>query len=160
MKEFVQHPIYGEIVYNESFLTGKKTLTINGVDAQPVSKNEFTVEGKKVVIVGSHLVGIKILINNVAIEVSPKPKWYEIVFAVLPLIFLLTWGNSVALCSIFPVVGGAIGGALGGIGSITSLFLMKNAKSLIAKLLIGIGAFVVTVLIAFALALLIITLIA
>ena len=160
MKEFVQHPIYGEIVYNESFLTGKKTLTINGVDAQPVSKNEFTVEGKKVVIVGSHLMGIKILINNVAIEVSPKPKWYEIVFAVLPLIFLLTWGNSVALCSIFPVVGGAIGGALGGIGSITSLFLMKNAKSLIAKLLIGIGAFVVTVLIAFALALLIITLIA
>ncbi len=159
MKEFVQHPIYGEIVYNESFWSGKKTLTINGVDAQPVSKKEFTADGKKVVIVGSYLMGIKILIDNVAIEVSPKPKWYEIVFAVLPLIFLLTWGNSEALCSVFPVVGGAIGGALGGIGSITSLLLMKNAKSLLTKLLIGIGTFVGTVLFAFVLALLMISLI-
>ena len=160
MKEFVQHPIYGEIVYNESFWTGKKTLTINGVCAQPVSKKEFTVEGKKVVIIGSSLMGLKLQIDNDIVEVSPKPKWYEIVFAVLPLVFLLTWGNSIALCSIFPVVGGAIGGALGGIGSITSLLLMKNAKSLLTKLLIGIGTFVGTVLIAFVLALLIIPLIA
>ena len=57
MKEIVQHPIYGEIVYNESFWTGKKTLTINGVCAQPVSKKKFTVEGKKVVIIGSSLMG-------------------------------------------------------------------------------------------------------
>ena len=160
MKEFVQHPIYGEIIYNESFWTGKKTLTINGVCAQPVSKKEFTVEGKKVVIIGSSLMGLKLQIDNDIIEVSPKPKWYEIVFAVLPLIFLLTWGNSTALCSIFPVVGGAIGGALGGIGSITSLLLMKNAKSLLTKMLIGIGAFAVTVLIAFVLALVMVLLIA
>ena len=106
MKEIVQHPIYGQIVYNESFWTGKKTLTINGVCAQPVSKKEFTVEGKKVVIIGSSLMGLKLQIDNDIIEVFPKPKWYEIVFAVLPLIFLLTWGNSIALCSIFPVVGG------------------------------------------------------
>ena len=159
MKELVQHPIYGEIVYNESFWTGKKTLTINGVDVQPVSKKEFTVEGKKVVITGSSLMGLKLQIDNDVIEISSKPKWYEIVLAVLPLIFLLTWGNSVVLCSIFPVVGGAIGGALGGIGSVTSLLLMKNAKSLLTKLLIGISTFLGTVLIAFVLALLMIPLI-
>ena len=160
MKEFVQHPIYGEIVCNESFWTGKKTLTINGVDAQPVSKKEFTAEGKKVVIIGSSLMGLKLQIDNDIIEVSPKPKWYEIVLAVLPLTFLLTWGNSSALCSIFPVVGGAIGGALGAIGSMTSLLFIKKSKSLLPKLLIGIGAFVVTVLIAFTLALMMIPLIA
>ncbi len=160
MKEFVQHPIYGEIVYNENFWTGKKTLTINGVCAQPVSKKEFTAEGRKFVIIGNSLMGVKIHIDNDIVEVSSKPKWYEIVFAVLPLIFLLTWGNSVALCSIFPVVGGAIGGALGAIGSMTSLLLMKKSKSLLTKLLIGIGAFVATVLIAFILALVMVTLIA
>ena len=115
-------------------------------------------EGKKVVIIGSSLMGLKLHIDNDIIEVSPKPKLYEIIFAVLPFIFLLTWGNSIALCSIFTVVGGALGGALGGIGSITSLLLMKNAKSLLTKLLIGIGTFVGTVLIAFVLALLMISL--
>ena len=156
MKEFVQHPIYGEIVYNESFWTGKKSLMINGVAAQPVSKKEFTAEGKKVVIIGSSLMGLKLQIDNDIVEVSSKPKWYEIVLSVLPLIFLLTWGNSADLCSIFPVVGGAIGGALGAIGSTISLLLMKKSKSLLPKLLIGIGAFVVTILIAFVLALAII----
>ena len=135
MKEFVQHPIYGEIVYNESFWTGKKTLTINGVCAQPVSKKEFTVEGKKVVIIGSSLMGLKLQIDNDIIEVSPKPKWYEIVFAVLPLIFLLTWGNSITLCSIFPVVGGAIGGFLGAVGGCTSMILMKKQKNPLLKVL-------------------------
>ena len=156
MKEFVQHPIYGEIVYNESIWTGKKTLTINGVNAKQVSKKEFTVEGKKVVIIGNSLIGVKVHIDNDTVEVSPKPKWYEIVFAVLPFIFLLTWGNSAVLCSVFPVVGGAIGGALGAIGSMTSLLFMKKSKSLLPKLLIGIGTFVGTVLIAFLLALLMI----
>ena len=160
MKEYIQHPIYGEIVYNESFWTGKKALTINGVDAQPVSKKEFTAEGKKLVIIGSSLMGLKLQIDNDIVEISSKPKWYEIALAFLPLIFLLTWGNSAALCSVFPVVGGAIGGALGGIGSITSLLLMKKAKSLLTKMLIGIGAFVVTVLIAFVLALVMVLLIA
>ena len=160
MKEYIQHPIYGEIVYNESFWTGKKAMTINGVDAQPVSKKEFTAEGKRLVITGSSLMGLKLQIDNDIVEISPKPKWYEIALAFLPLIFLLTWGNSTALCSVFPVVGGAIGGALGGIGSITSLLLMKKAKSLLTKMLIGIGAFAVTVLIAFVLALVMVLLIA
>ena len=160
MKEYIQHPIYGEIVYNESFWTGKKALTINGVDAQPVSKKEFTAEGKRLVITGSSLMGLKLQIDNDVVEISSKPKWYEIALAFLPLIFLLTWGNSTALCSVFPVVGGAIGGALGGIGSITSLLLMKKAKSLLTKTLIGIGAFAVTVLIAFVLALVMVLLIA
>ena len=38
MKEIVNHPIYGEIIYNENIWTGKRTLTVNGVNAQAVSK--------------------------------------------------------------------------------------------------------------------------
>ena len=47
MKEIVQHPLYGEIIYNENAWTGKKVLTVNGVDVSPVSKNEYTVNDKK-----------------------------------------------------------------------------------------------------------------
>ena len=160
MKRIVQDSAYGEIICTESFWTGKKTLTINGVDAQPISKTEFAQEGKKVVITGSLLFGLKLQIDNDTVVVSSKPKWYEIALAVLPLIFLLTWGNSATLCSVFPVVGGAIGGALGGVGSMTSLLLMRNAKSVPAKLLIGIGVLLATLLIAFLLALAVVMLIA
>ena len=160
MRESIQHPVYGEIIYNESFWVGKKTLTINGVDAQPISKKEFMIDGKKIVIKGSYLTGISLYIDNDTVEVSPKPKWYEVVLALLPIIFLLTWGNSTALCAIFPVIGGAIGGALGALGSITALSLIKKTKTPLIKALIGIGTFVATVLVAFALASALILLIA
>ena len=104
---------------------------------------------------GSYLGGAKLLINNETIEIVPKPKWYEIFLSVLPFVFLMVWGNNVALCAIFPVVGGAIGGALGGLGVVFSLLYMKKAKALIYKILIGLGTFVATVLAAFVMALLV-----
>ena len=153
MKKTIQHPIYGEIVYTESAWTGKKSLTINGLAAHPISKKMFKLDDKSVTIIGNDLMGASLFIDGEIIKLSPKPKWYEIVFAVLPFLFLMTWGNSTSLCAIFPVVGGAIGGALGGAASIISLLIMKKSKSPIIKVIIGIGALVATVLIAFVLAL-------
>ena len=153
MKEIVQHSIYGEIVYNESFWTGKKALTINGVDAKPISKKEYMVNEKRAILKGSFLTGSTLLIEGETIQLSPKAKWYEIILAIIPFLFLLTWGNSASLCSIFPVVGGAIGGALGGVGAVISLFLMKTQKKPIVKTVVGIIVAVATILIAFVLAL-------
>ncbi len=153
MKEYIQHPVYGEIVYDENIWTGKKTLTVNGENAKTISKNIFEADGKTLTISGSLLTGIKLFTDDETIEISPKPKWYEITLAVLPLVFLLTWGNSPALCAIFPVVGGAIGGALGGLGAVISLLYMKKADSPLKKVLIGTVALVATILIAFLLAL-------
>ncbi|MBE6595201.1 MAG: hypothetical protein E7644_05330 [Ruminococcaceae bacterium] len=153
MKEIVQHSIYGEIVYNESFWTGKKALTINGVDAKPISKKEYMVNEKRAILKGSFLTGSTLLIEGETIQLSPKAKWNEIILAIIPFLFLLTWGNSPSLCSIFPVVGGAIGGALGGVGAVISLFLMKTQKNPIVKTVVGIIVAVATILIAFVLAL-------
>ena len=153
MKEIVQHSIYGEIVYNESFWTGKKALTINGVDAKPISKKEYMVNEKRAILKGSFLTGSTLLIEGETIQLSPKAKWYEIILAIIPFLFLLAWGNSASLCSIFPVVGGAIGGALGGVGAVISLFLMKTQKNPIVKTVVGIIVAVATILIAFVLAL-------
>ena len=160
MKEFVQHPIYGELVYNESFWTGKKTLTVNGVDAQSISKKEYMINGKKALLKGNYFTGINLYIEGEPVRLSPKPKWYEIFFAIFPLVFLLTWGNSASLCAIFPVVGGALGGALGGIALFVSLFFMKKQKTPLVKVLIGAAIVAITILVAFILALALIQLIA
>lgn len=153
MKVFVRHPVYGEIIYDESFWSGKKTITVNGIAAQSVSKNTYLINGKNATLKGNSYTGISLCIENETVQLTPKPKWYELVLAILPLAFLLTWGNSAALCDIFPVVGGAIGGGLGGAGAMTSLLLMKKQESPLAKLLVGICAAAVTIFAAFAVAL-------
>ena len=136
MTVLTQHQSYGEIIYKESFWTGKKSLTINGVEAQPVSKKEFVLEEKRIIIKGNYLTGIVLHLDGDIVRVSEQTKWYEFILSIIPFIFLLTWGNNATLCSIFPVVGGALGGAIGGIGLVTSLFLMKKTKAPIAKVLI------------------------
>jgi len=160
MTVLTQHQSYGEIIYKESFWTGKKSLTINGVEAQPVSKKEFVLEEKRIIIKGNYLTGIVLHLDGDTIRISEQTKWYEFMLSIIPFIFLLTWGNNATLCSIFPVVGGALGGAIGGIGLITSLFLMKKTKAPIIKVLIGLGVAVATVLIAFLVAIILLGLFA
>ena len=149
MKCTSKHPVYGEIIYTENFWTGKKRISFNGVDAQPVSKKEFMIDSKKAIIKGSYLTGVSLGIEGETIQLSSKTKWYEGFLAFLPLLFLMIWGNSTSLCAIFPVVGGAIGGALGGIAMVTSLLFMKKQKSAFVKIIIGIIIFAITVFIAY-----------
>lgn len=155
MLTVVNHPVYGEIAYEEGFWTGKKTLMVNRVVAQKISKKEFWIDGKAGVIKGNYAFGATLCIGGENIVLSPKLKWYEILLAVLPIIFVLTWGNIVALCKIFPVVGGAIGGAIGGFLSALSPFLMRRVKSPLFRVLIGLGVLIATVLITHLVALLI-----
>ena len=149
MKEMTRHCVYGEIIYSESYWTGKKTLTVNGVQAKAVSKKEFLIGEKRAILNGSHLTGATLQIDGETLQLSPKPKWYEVILAVIPFLFIITWGNNSTLCSIFPIIGGAIGGALGGAGAISSLLLMKKVKNVAAKVLIGIAATAVAVFVAF-----------
>ena len=156
MQITVQHPVYGEIVYSEGSFTGKRTITVNGTVAKRVSKKEYLLGETKVTLKGNSVSGIELQIGDELVQLSPKPVWYEIVLAIIPLLFLLTWGNSVSLCAIFPVIGGAIGGALGGVSFVLSLVYMKKQKSPQAKLLIGLACAAVTILLAYLLAILLI----
>jgi len=156
MKETVQHPVYGQIVYEEGFWLGKKTLTVNGVCAQAVSKNKFMVDGKEAILTGNFLSGVSMSIEGENIQLTPKAKWYETALAVIPIVFLLTWGNSPDLCAIFPVVGGALGGLLGAVGGILSMVFMKRQKNPLVKLLVGIGAAAATIFAAYLLAMVLI----
>ncbi len=154
MKEIIQHATYGEIIYEEGFWTGKKTLTVGGVVAKQVAKKDFMLGEEKTLIAikGNWFTGISLCIKNETIEVTPKPMWYEIILAAIPALFMLTWGNSPALCAMFPVIGGGIGGAIGGLFTMLSLLYMKKTKNPLYKVLIGLGMAALAILIGFVLA--------
>ena len=145
MKEIINHPTYGQILYDQSFWTGKRKITVNGVVAPAISKKEFVIDGKRALIKGSYYTGIKMYIESDIIELSPKPKWYELVLALIPFILVLTWGNIPAAFLIFPIVGGAIGGGLSALCSLTYLFFMKRANKTINKILIGLAGMAATI---------------
>lgn len=140
MKQTIQHEKYGEILYNENFWTGKKSLSMNGAPLTKISKKEFqTANGVTGTVTGSFLSGACLSIGGETIRLTPKITWYEIVLCLLPFILIMIWGNVVELCLIVPVVGGAIGGAISGMLSVVSLFVMRSVKPVWAKILIGIG---------------------
>ena len=155
MRECIQHPTYGEIVYHETW-TGKKSICVNGVNAPAISSKEFVIDNKMAVLTGNLFGGVALDIAGEKIEISPKPKWYEMLLGILPFLFVLVWGNSKALCAIFPIVGGAIGGALGGLAICLSMLLIKRADSFFEKITLALGVLVVTALISAALAMLLI----
>lgn len=155
MKEIVQHPTYGEIVYEENAFTGKTKLTVNGVEAPQGAKKTFAIGEKIVTVKGNSMFGVKIITDDEEIRVIPAPLWYEVILALLPILFLETWGNVVALCRIFPVVGGAVGGALGAFFGLGGLIFMKTTKSPLNKVLFGIGALLLAIAAGYLVALLI-----
>ena len=135
----VQHPIYGDIVYEEGFWLGKKFITINSVPAKLVGKNEFLLESENNVLniklKGGYTVGAYLIINDDIIELTAKPKWYEVVLSILIFAFVLSWGSNEFLRSIIPVPGGALGGAASGIMGLLNLMMMKKRKKVWQKLL-------------------------
>jgi len=159
MQTVVQHSIYGTITYTENFWTGRKEIYFGQVPLVHKGKNTFVFPSGEteicVNVKGNSLYGVTLAVGNETIRIMAPPKWYEICLSSLALVFLCVWGNSVALCSIFPVVGGAIGGAIGGLGMAFSLLFMRQAKRLSHKLLIWLGIFVATVLLSYVVALLI-----
>ena len=150
MKNIIYDAQYGKVEFNEGFWTGKKELIIDGIKLTKVSKNQYSyVNGDidtVVLIKGNYISGSELLIGDYKIQLTEKTKWWEFVIAFLPVIFIMIWGNSTALCSIFPLVGGAMGGFISGIVSVFGLLFIKGTKSKLMKVLIAIGAFVVTVL--------------
>lgn len=140
MKQVLQHETYGEIVYEESFWSGKKTLSFNNVELKKLSNKSFLLEdGREITVNGNYLTGVKLLIGSETIKVTPTVTWYEIVLSVLPFLLIMVWGNVVALCEIVPVVGGAIGGFISGLLSVTNLLIIRRLKNIWLKIAVSIA---------------------
>ena len=153
MKVTVQHATLGEIVYTEGIWSGKKTLTVGGVEAKPISKKDFILNNERIFLKGSYLAGVCLYIGDEVIQIVPRPKWYELILAILPFAFLMVWGNNPQLCAIFPVTGGMLGGAVGGAALTCSLLLMRMQKKPLYKVLVGIAFLAAAILVCYLIAL-------
>ena len=148
MQSIVQHPTYGQIIYEEGVWTGKKTITINGVALIREKKNSYIWQTAEQAIpcqlTGSFVSGAKLTIGQDTVELSARPKWYETLCSVLIFALIMVWSNSIELCSIIPVIGGAIGGAISGAMAIINCTLMKRQSNVGIKLAIWLGMLVAT----------------
>lgn len=148
MEKVLKHSVYGKITYRESFWTGKKELNFGETPLIKQSKNTYLWknDGKYelVTIKGNILSGVKLFVRNEEIVVEPAIKWYEILLTVLMAAVIIAWGNSVVLCSIIPVIGGAIGGGICGACAVLNIYLMKKGKTVGRKFLIWLAMFIAT----------------
>ena len=139
MKSVIQHERLGEITYEESAWTGKKTLSINGHPLDKTAKNMFrTYDGETIELKGNFFRGTKAFIGTETIILTAPCKWYEYVLAALPFILIMIWGNSPALCAIIPAVGGAIGGLIAALFVVGILAICRKVKNVFLKILIAI----------------------
>lgn len=166
-----QHNIYGEIIFEESIWTGKRTITLNGEKLMKIDKEHFRSQsGFIIALKGNIITGLKMYLNlNEGIVITPTCKWYEYVLSIIPLILILVWGNTVALYNIVPVLGGllgnsiieaaiygGIGGAIGCVGGFFNLFIIKKINNVFVKIAISLGIIVACFSLAFLVAELII----
>ena len=153
MKYVVMHDVYGEIRLEESFWTSTKSITINGVALKKVGKPKYgkftyeyeTAEGtKQVTAKGAFTTGIQLTIDGETIQMDKGAAWYEIAACALMWIVMLVWGIVPNLYAIWPVLGGALGGALHAILALTAMLGMKSTKNIALKFVIWLGIFIGT----------------
>lgn len=148
MKTKIMHDVYGEIVYDESFWSGKKRISVDGKTLTKSKRNIYVYQDPNtsltVVLKGSVLFGLTMTINHGAeITIASPPKWYEIVIAVCILCIGIVLGNS-PFAAVFPLVGGALGGAISGVMAVLALMVVKPIPKVPVKLLVGIGLLALT----------------
>ena len=158
MKNIIKNEKYGEILFQESFWTGKKSISINGKQLTKIDKTTFKMEDETTVTLsGNYLAGCKMKIGEDTVSLTPAIKWYEYLLSVLPFILIMVWGNSVTLCRIVPVVGGAIGGLISAIFCFANLFIIKRFNKWWLKLVISIVSLGLTFLVCYLVALIILS---
>ena len=145
MQKSTVHEIYGEVCYYENIWTGKKKITINGVELAPKNKTTFLFNDgtgvKEAKISGSVFNGVKLNIDGNIIEMTPPTKWYEYITGISLVLFVIVWGNNPALVAILPIVGGGIGGAISGLLGYFTVLAVKSADKWYLKAAIWLGMF-------------------
>ncbi len=143
----------GTVRYEESVWTGKKSLFVDDVKLTKISKTKFEYVKDEVVtqflLDGNILKVVNLVVNGAKYEILQKTAWYEYIVAFIGVVFILIWGNVPALCEIFPVVGGAIGGLIGALGAILGIYMMRVSRKPVIRLLIGLAGSAIAVLICF-----------
>ena len=139
----------GQVCVRGNRFTEKFTITIDGEPMNRVYKKQYSLLRNGVNISfslnGNVLKGLSIPYGRYTYILTTPVPWYSYVFASLVFIMTLTVGN----ISYFPehgfyFVGGAIGGFIGGFCSMLSLYLSAMVSKWWQRILIGLGALLLT----------------
>lgn len=151
MKTTVDHVGFGSIEFEENFWTGKKSVIQNGQPAPRVDKKTFALsDGERTQncrVKGGFAYGARLITEDgEEISLVPPLAWYEYLLCAFTIMFYSVWSNSVALCNIFPVLGGIAGAFIAGgcIGIGFAFSRMVRSEGI--KALIWVGAFFATML--------------
>ena len=128
-----------DLVYEEGFWTGKRSIKYNGVDLVKIKRNIYEYnDGKNIEqfeIKGNQLIGVTIKMFGSCVEVLRKLNWYEIVMAIM-----------VAIpCFLFGAIGGAFGGGIGFI----NLYVIRQIDKWWMKLIISVLFTAISVLLSY-----------
>ncbi len=158
MKKELELQGLGTLVYEESMLTGRKKIFVNGEETNKIDKRSYDYKGTLLKLEGNFLLGVNVVYREEKYQVVEKTKWYEYILAVLAFIFDVVWGNVSALCQLFPIVGGAVGGAICGAMVVVQICVMRVVKKPLYKVLISLLLSAVTIAICYGVAMLMLTL--
>jgi hypothetical protein len=82
------------------------------------------------------------MIDGETIQMDKGAAWYEIAACALMLIVMLVWSNVPYLYTIWPILGGGLGGGLHAILAMTTMLAMKSTKNIALKFVIWLGVFI------------------
>ncbi len=134
MREIIQNEKYGTIEFYEGNFIANRQISINGQLLTKKSNKQFYLaDGKSVKVVGSIFSGVKLDIEGDLVQITNSGKWYELSIIIAGFIFLMVWSNSLALVSILPMVGGAIGGFLYALAAVLGFSVSVKQKNPILK---------------------------
>lgn len=147
MQTTVSHPIYGIITYEESFWTGKKIITFDGIPLTKINKTTYqyqalptdpfaSPEGDAgsasapvtVTVKGNYISGVSLVIGDETVTLTAKASVLDFVLGYIPAGLFFAF-----------VIGGAIGGGLSALIGMGLTILMKTRATTIQKVLICIG---------------------
>lgn len=159
MKKVYESPKLGTIAYEESFWTGKKTITVNNEVAVKKDRKTFLIHqnGAEVPLTlkGDYLQGVRLVYREESYPLIDQTRWYEYFLVAIPFLFVVTWGNIPVCVEWFPIVGGAVGGFISGVFEAVGLFLSKMVRKPLYKILIELACGIVAILLCYGIAMII-----